>query len=187
MKLQFKQQEFQIQAVKAVVHCFDGQPMKQNKFTLERSKDILRKAKEEAQGIIRDQSLQNEVYEEIGYRNSAVKIPETQILKNIQQIQIQNDLGESQQIERPKGVKLGYNLTIEMETGTGKTYTYIRTMYELNKAYGWSKFIIIVPSIAIREGVYKITYRNYMVTRSIRLFTILANRRILKRLRPIVE
>ena len=155
MKLQFKQQEFQIQAVKAVVHCFDGQPMKQNKFTLERSKDILRKAKEEAQGIIRDQSLQNEVYEEIGYRNSAVKIPETQILKNIQQIQIQNDLGESQQIERPKGVKLGYNLTIEMETGTGKTYTYIRTMYELNKAYGWSKFIIIVPSIAIREGVYK--------------------------------
>lgn len=155
MKLQFKEQEFQIQAVKAVVHCFDGQPLKQNKFTLERSKDILRRAKEEAQGIIRDKSLQNEVYEEIGYRNAAVKIPEPQVLKNIQRVQVQNDLTESQQIERPKSVKLGYNLTIEMETGTGKTYTYIRTMYELNKAYGWSKFIIIVPSIAIREGVYK--------------------------------
>lgn len=62
---------------------------------------------------------------------------------------------ESQNIERPKGIKLSYNLTIEMETGTGKTYTYIRTMYELHKHYGWSKFIVIVPSIAIREGVYK--------------------------------
>lgn len=49
----------------------------------------------------------------------------------------------------------GYNLTVEMETGIGKTYTYIKTMYELNKHYGWSKFIIVVPSIAIREGVYK--------------------------------
>lgn len=155
MKLQFKEQEFQIQAVKAVVHCFDGQSLKQNKFTLERSKDILRRAKEEAQGIIRDQNLQNEVYEEIGYRNGAINVSETQILKNIQRIQVQNDLTESQQIERPKGVKFGCNLTVEMETGTGKTYTYIRTMYELNKAYGWSKFIIVVPSIAIREGVYK--------------------------------
>jgi type III restriction enzyme len=71
--------------------------------------------------------------EEIGYRNSPIQIIESQVLKNIQQVQKNNDLHESQEIERPKGVKLGYNLTIEMETGTGKTYTYIRTMYELHK------------------------------------------------------
>jgi type III restriction enzyme len=69
--------------------------------------------------------------------------------------QRRNDLHESQKLEKPAGLKLVHQLTIEMETGTGKTYTYIRTMYELNKRYGWSKFIIIVPSIAIREGAYK--------------------------------
>lgn len=154
MKLQFKEQDFQVQAVKAVVDCFAGQPLKTNRFTLERSQQLIRKAKQAAQGIT-TLDLESEVMEEIGYRNSPIQIPETQILKNIQDVQKWNDLNESQQIERPKGVKLGYNLTIEMETGTGKTYTYIRTMYELNKHYGWSKFIVIVPSIAIREGVYK--------------------------------
>ena len=152
MKLQFKKQDFQIQAVQAVVDCFEGQPLKTNRFTLERSKELIRKAKQAATGV---QTIEFEIEEEIGYRNSAIQLMETQILKNIQEVQRQNDLHQSQQIERPKGVKLGYNLTIEMETGTGKTYTYIRTMYELHKKYGWSKFIVIVPSIAIREGVYK--------------------------------
>lgn len=152
MKLQFKEQDFQIHAVKAVVDCFEGQPLKTNRFTLERAAEIKRKAKQAALGV---QALDFTIEEEIGYRNSAIQVSETQILKNIQQVQQQNDLHESQQIERPKGVKLGYNLTIEMETGTGKTYTYIRTMYELHKKYGWSKFIVIVPSIAIREGVFK--------------------------------
>ncbi|RZL19709.1 MAG: restriction endonuclease subunit R [Pedobacter sp.] len=152
MKLQFKEQEFQVQAVKAVLDCFTGQSLKTNRFTLERSKELIRKAKQAAAGAA---LLEFEVEEEIGYRNSSIQIAESQILKNIQQIQQQNELHESPQIERPKAVKLGYNLTIEMETGTGKTYTYIRTMYELNKHYGWSKFIVIVPSIAIREGVYK--------------------------------
>lgn len=152
MKLQFKEQDFQIHAVKAVVNCFEGQPLKTNRFTLERAAEIRRKAKQAALGV---QALDFTVEEEIGYRNSAIQVSETQVLKNIQQVQQQNDLHESQQIERPKGVKLGYNLTIEMETGTGKTYTYIRTMYELHKKYGWSKFIVIVPSIAIREGVFK--------------------------------
>lgn len=153
MKLQFKEQKFQIDAVQAVVDCFKGQKLKTRTFKLERSKEILRKAKQFATGGI--QSSAFEIEEEIGYRNRDIKITEGQILKNIQVVQQQNDLFESQQIERPKGVKLGYNLTIEMETGTGKTYTYIRTMYELHKNYGWSKFIVIVPSIAIREGVYK--------------------------------
>ena len=155
MKLQFKEQDFQVQAVKAVVDCFAGQALKTNRFTLERSKELIRKAKQAASGGVQALAFDSDVMEEIGYRNSPIQIPETQILKNIQDVQKWNDLNESQQIERPKGVKLGYNLTIEMETGTGKTYTYIRTMYELNKHYGWSKFIVIVPSIAIREGVYK--------------------------------
>jgi type III restriction enzyme len=153
MKLQFKEQDFQIQAVKAVVDCFEGQPLKTKKFTLERTKALVANAKLVAAGG-RPQA-EAKIFEDIGYRNSPVQITEIQVLKNIQEVQKQYDLHESQQIERPAGVKLGYNLTIEMETGTGKTYTYIRTMYELHKHYGWSKFIVIVPSIAIREGVYK--------------------------------
>lgn len=154
MKLQFKEQDFQIQAVKAVVDCFEGQPLRTNRFTLERSKDLIRKAKQAAIGVM-EMNYETEVLEDIGYRNSPIQISESQVLKNIQEVQKKNDLHESRQIERPPGARLGYNLTIEMETGTGKTYTYIRTMYELHKHYGWSKFIVIVPSIAIREGVYK--------------------------------
>ena len=152
MKLQFKEQAFQIDAVNAVINCFEGQPIKTNRFTLERSAQLIKRAKLAAAGA---DELGFEVEEEIGYRNSPIQITDAQILKNIQQVQKANDLHESQEIQRPKGVKLGYNLTIEMETGTGKTYTYIRTMYELHKHYGWSKFIVIVPSIAIREGVFK--------------------------------
>jgi type III restriction enzyme len=152
MKLQFKEQDFQVQAVKAIVDCFAGQPLKTNRFTLERSKELIKKAKQAAIGV---KSIEFEIEEEIGYRNSPIQILETQVLKNIREVQERNDLHQSEQIDRPKGVRLGYNLTIEMETGTGKTYTYIRTMYELHKHYGWSKYIVIVPSIAIREGVYK--------------------------------
>ncbi|MGQ8335808.1 type III restriction-modification system endonuclease [Sunxiuqinia sp. A32] len=152
MKLQFKEQDFQIKAVQAVVDCFEGQPLKTNRFTLERSKELIRKAKQVATGV---QAIDFDIEEEIGYRNSAIQLLETQVLKNIKEVQRNNDLHESQKIEHPRGVRLGYNLTIEMETGTGKTYSYIRTMYELHKKYGWSKYIVIVPSIAIREGVYK--------------------------------
>jgi type III restriction enzyme len=154
MKLQFKEQKFQIQAVEAVVSCFSGQALKTNRFTLERSINIIDKTKEIFKN---DQAsfFELDLLEEIGYRNSPIQIPEDQILKNIRSVQHQNDINESSNIERPNNVSLGYNLTIEMETGTGKTFTYIRTMYELNKHYGWSKFIIVVPSIAIREGVYK--------------------------------
>ncbi|MBS1585503.1 MAG: DEAD/DEAH box helicase family protein [Bacteroidetes bacterium] len=154
MKLQFKEQGFQVSAVKAVVDCFAGQPLETARFTLERTKNILRKAKEASLGV-QTLELEKDIEESIGYRNRPIHITDGQILNNIQQVQYRNDIPQSQTIERPAKVKLGCNLTIEMETGTGKTYTYIRTMYELHKNYGWSKFIIIVPSIAIREGVYK--------------------------------
>lgn len=152
MKLQFKEQQFQLDAVDAVVSCFAGQPLRAGRFTLERSAELIRKARQAAAGA---QTLALELDEEIGYRNAAIQISEPQLLQNIQEVQRANNLHENPKIENPKGGKLGYNFTIEMETGTGKTYTYIRTMYELNRKYGWSKFIVIVPSIAIREGVYK--------------------------------
>lgn len=154
MKLQFKEQFFQLQAARAVVKVFDGQPLKSNTFTLERSKELLRRAKEAALGL-HGLDFDNQLMESIGYRNSPLQLSDDDILDNIQELQRRNDLRESLKIEAPKGLKLGYNITIEMETGTGKTYTYIRTMYELHKHYGWSKFIVVVPSIAIREGVFK--------------------------------
>lgn len=154
MKLQFKEQQFQIDAVKAVVDCFAGQGLKTNRFTLERSKDLIKKTKQAAAGAI-SATLDFEIMEEIGYRNTPIQITDNQILENLKRVQFANDIPESTQLERPRGINLGCNLTIEMETGTGKTYTYIRSMFELNKEFGWSKFIIIVPSIAIREGVYK--------------------------------
>lgn len=89
---------------------------------------------------------------EVGFRNQPF-IPEVtnrRILDNLRAVQRRNGLRPSDELTGP-----GVNLSIEMETGTGKTYTYVKTMYELNKRYGWSKYIIVVPSVAIREGVYK--------------------------------
>lgn len=153
MKLQFKEQGFQIDAVQSVLNCFAGQKVKSEQFKLERSQDLLRKAQNAVKGLA--DLYEKEVDESIGYRNSPIEITEEQIFQNICKTQREQDLLESSKIERPQGIKSGYNLTIEMETGTGKTYTYIRTMYELHKQYGWSKFIVIVPSMAIREGVFK--------------------------------
>lgn len=161
MKLQFKEQAFQLHAVKAVVDAFTGQTLQTAKFTLERTKEILRKSKNAKTGL-QSIAYEEEINESIGYRNRPISITESQVLENIQTVQRQNELIESPNIERPKGEKSGYHLTIEMETGTGKTYTYIRSMYELHKHYGWSKYIIIVPSIAIREGVFK----SFEVTQS---------------------
>ncbi len=161
MKLQFKEQAFQLHAVKAVVDAFAGQTLQTAKFTLERTKEILRKSKNAETGA-QNLGFEQEINESIGYRNRPINITESQVLQNIQTVQLQNELIESQSIERPRGEKSGFHLTIEMETGTGKTYTYIRSMYELHKHYGWSKYIIIVPSIAIREGVFK----SFEVTQS---------------------
>jgi type III restriction enzyme len=98
-----------------------------------------------------DQITTDEAERFTGFGNSKL-MPELNdgvILENINKIQRSNQIEPSRQLEGR------YNLTVEMETGVGKTYTYIKTMYELNKRYGWSKFIIVVPSVAIREGVYK--------------------------------
>lgn len=154
MKIQFKEQPFQIDAVRAVVDCFQGQPLKTNRFTLQRSKDLIRRVRELKSNAT--QPLLGEKFQEdIGYRNSSLRITKGQLLDNINQVQQRHYLIENQKVDSVPGINIGPNFTIEMETGTGKTYTYIRTMFELHKSYGWNKYIIIVPSIAIREGVYK--------------------------------
>jgi type III restriction enzyme len=137
MKIKFKEQKFQLEAVQAVVDCFKGQINETSKFTLDRGRT---KADLKGQTFF--------LYEE-GFKNKSISLPDIDILENIKKVQLRNGLKPSDKLEGK------YNLTIEMETGTGKTYTYIRTMYELYRAYGWSKYIIVVPSIAIREGVYK--------------------------------
>jgi type III restriction enzyme len=136
MKLQFKHQKFQADAAQAVVDVFAGQPYLTQAYRMD-------------QGY--GQTSLTEATDFIGWANQRL-VPELNdnvILEHLNKVQRANQIAPSPKLEGH------YNLTIEMETGVGKTYTYIKTMYELNKRYGWSKYIIVVPSIAIREGVYK--------------------------------
>lgn len=138
MRLRFKHQKFQADAAKAVVDVFAGQPYLTPSYMMDRGNGYYQ------------QTLTDEE-DFTGWSNHKI-VPELSdriILENLQKVQRTNQLKPSEKLEGH------FNLTIEMETGVGKTYTYIKTMYELNKHYGWSKFIVVVPSIAIREGVYK--------------------------------
>lgn len=138
MKLQFKHQKFQTDAAKAVVDVFAGQPYLTPSYMMDRGSGYYQQSLTEEEDFT-------------GWNNQKI-VPELNdrlILEHVQKIQRGNQIQPSDKLEGK------YNLTIEMETGVGKTYTYIKTMYELNKHYGWSKFIVVVPSIAIREGVYK--------------------------------
>ncbi len=143
MKLKFKKQPYQTAAVEAVVNCFIGQPMTTGlAYRIDPGR-----GKETAQ-------LTMAVIEEMaGFRNSEIALPLPKILENIQSVQRHQNLPQSQSLVASQ--ICGINLDIEMETGTGKTYCYIKTMFEMNKRFGWTKFIVVVPSIAIREGVYK--------------------------------
>lgn len=139
MKFQFKIQGYQTEAVEDTVNVFRGQPKRDPKHY---RRDIGKLAK----GTLFSEE------EEAGYRNADVELDKKQLLANIREMQVRNQIVPSTTLASGHGV---VNLDIEMETGTGKTYVYIKTMFELNKQYGWSKFIIVVPSIAIREGVAK--------------------------------
>ncbi len=141
MKLQYKHQKFQADAAKAVVDVFAGQPYLTPTYRMDRGTGYIQ------QSITDDEDF-------TGWSNQKIVsgLNDQMILENLNKIQRANQIAPSAKLE---GHSEGYNLTIEMETGVGKTYTYIKTMYELNRAYGWSKFIVVVPSIAIREGVYK--------------------------------
>ena len=158
MKLKFKIQQYQTDAVESTVDILNGQPN---------------------QGLLDDKMDQGKVYvidngkrieqkgigfsgHDTGYKNGEIVLSEDELLKNIHQIQTQNNIHLSNEVIKRLGA---CQLDIEMETGTGKTYVYVKTMFELNKRYGWTKFIVVVPSIAIREGVKKsfdITQDHFM-------------------------
>lgn len=142
MKFRFKIQQYQTDAVESTVDVFAGQPSQGN-VTYRRD---LGKREKEYQTRMDEREL------ETGYRNQEVWLNASELLENIHKIQDRNNIKRSEALSRGLGA---CSLDIEMETGTGKTYVYIKTMFEMNKRYGWSKFIVVVPSIAIREGVAK--------------------------------
>jgi type III restriction enzyme len=155
MKFRFKTQKFQVDAVNAIVDVFKGQPfIHAEEYTRDlgvvatsqlRQQMSLFEDSESGKSLLDDG-------DDIGFSNASIKISEDKILENIREIQSKSNLKESRELSKNLGL---VSLDIEMETGTGKTYVYTRTIFELNKRYGWSKYIVVVPSIAIREGVKK--------------------------------
>lgn len=165
MKFTFKIQQYQTDAVDAVVRVFQGQP-----YTASTSymRDIGTLSNVSGQmrflpGLEDDTQLEIEdLMSEIGYKNEALQLTDDQLLQNIRGLQQESNIHQSDALVAPLG---RVSLDVEMETGTGKTYVYIKTMFELNRRYGWSKFIVVVPSIAIREGVkksFEITADHFM-------------------------
>jgi len=141
MKLQFKIQPYQTEAVKAVVDAFAGQPYADGvRYRID-------------PGRARAQTLDQSVLDGAGLRNSDIVLTTQQLLENVHAIQRPRGLPLSKSLVASPAAQI--NLDVEMETGTGKTYVYIKTIMELHKRYGWSKYIVVVPSIAIREGVKK--------------------------------
>ena len=139
MKFKFTIQNYQTEAVDSVVNVFSGQPFQ------ERNSYI--------RDAWRDDTSNPNIFENyLGFSNAPVALDSHQLLQNIRDIQNNNNIRQSSSLAKHMGA---CSLDVEMETGTGKTYVYIKTMFELNKRYGWSKFIVVVPSIAIREGVQK--------------------------------
>lgn len=160
MKFNFKIQQYQTDAVNAVVNVFNGQGFYDR---ISYIRDLGKMKYKEMQIGFTDEEMQ--LYDpknDTGYKNELVELSDEQLLSNIQALQRQNNIKLSNSLIKDLG---RCSLDIEMETGTGKTYVYIKTMFELNKKYGWSKFIVVVPSIAIREGVkksFEITVDHFM-------------------------
>ena len=142
MKLKFKKQQYQTNAVESVADCFAGQPNNTGvKYRIDPGKM--------AAGVPQQQTFQGAD----GFKNEDIALTQSALLENIHKVQQRQNLPLSAALASNKVCQI--NLDVEMETGTGKTYCYIKTMFELNQRYGWSKFIVVVPSIAIREGVFK--------------------------------
>lgn len=153
MKLKFKTQAYQSAAVQAVVDCFKDQPPASAEAISYRIDPGQAKKGTE------------DLFSDSGFKNADLTLTDLALLDNVQQVQRGQNLPVSDTLVKNKVARV--NLDVEMETGTGKTYCYIKTIFELNRRYGWSKFIIVVPSIAIREGVAKsleITAEHFLET-----------------------
>ena len=142
MKFKFTIQPYQTEAVESVVSVFAGQQPNE-RFTYRRDVEVER--------TLENWRLSEEELA-TGFANATIQLDPVGLLRNLHRIQDRNNIKRADSLTSDLGV---CSLDVEMETGTGKTYVYIKTIFELNKRYGWSKFIIVVPSIAIREGVYK--------------------------------
>ena len=162
MKFNFKIQQYQTDAVDAVVKVFNGQGFYDK---INYIRDLGKMKSKDMQMTLGFTDEEMQLYDptnDTGYKNELVELSDEQLLSNIQALQRQNNIKLSNSLVKDLG---RCSLDIEMETGTGKTYVYIKTMFELNKKYGWSKFIVVVPSIAIREGVkksFEITADHFM-------------------------
>jgi type III restriction enzyme len=171
MRIKFKSQDYQSAAVDAVVDCFQGQPKLDSvKYRMDKGVAV-----KDQQGGVQTQIDYDGDANESAFKNAPIQLDEGELLHNIQQVQSRQNLPVNQSLTeftvknenkktlepvKAKYTKLAraiapVHLDVEMETGTGKTYCYIKTIFEMNQRYGWSKFIIVVPSIAIREGVTK--------------------------------
>ena len=165
MKFNFKIQQYQTDAVKSVIDVFKGQPYQDN---VSYRRDLgNRKVQTYSQmSFVNDYGQVSfdlsDDFDDSGFKNERLLISSDVLLSNMKEVQQNNNVMMSDKLIDNLGA---CSLDIEMETGTGKTYVYIKTMYELNKKYGWSKFIVVVPSIAIREGVkksFEITQDHFM-------------------------
>lgn len=151
MKFKFKIQDYQTEAVDAVVKVFEGQPFNDRVSYL---RDV-GKNRGWTQSSLFSDDVSYFDGDGSGFENAPIELSDECLLDNIRALQLENNIKQSPALSKPFGPSCRCALDIEMETGTGKTYCYIKTIFELNKRYGWSKFIVVVPSIAIREGVKK--------------------------------
>lgn len=159
MKFNFKIQQYQTDAVEAVINVFGGQGFHKNGGYIRDLGTLERQTAVQTSLLNEDET---DIYDDTGFKNDEIDLTDTQLLTNIQKLQRDNNIKVSPSLVKDLG---RCSLDIEMETGTGKTYVYIKTMFELNKRYGWTKFIVVVPSIAIREGVkktFEITSDHFM-------------------------
>ncbi len=162
MKFNFKIQQYQTDAVDAVVKVFHGQGFYDKVSYIRDLGKIKPKDTQMMFGMTDEEMELYDPMNDTGYKNEILELSDEQLLHNIQKLQSENNIKQSPSLVKDLG---RCSLDIEMETGTGKTYVYIKTMFELNKRYGWSKFIVVVPSIAIREGVkktFEITTDHFM-------------------------
>lgn len=179
MKFNFKIQQYQTDAVESVVRVFNGQGHYERVSYIRDLGKV--EPKKPAQTYIGREfaspveQAEFNFIDDTGFKNEVVELTDEQLLSNIKNLQARNNIKLSNKLVNDLG---RCSLDIEMETGTGKTYVYIKTMFELNKRYGWSKFIVVVPSIAIREGVkrvlrlLRITLWSITERRPVSLFTI---------------
>ncbi len=152
MKFKFKVQPYQTAAVEAVRDCFKGQPRATGvTYRIDPGSAPAPAPAPRQFGLLGDEPTPVDA----GFRNADLALTPAQVLANVQAVQRRQNLPQSAALVRDNKTGCPINLDIEMETGTGKTYCYLKSMFELNRDYGWSKFIVVVPSIAIREGVFK--------------------------------